>query len=1382
MVDILKYNQPDELPLNEAEKENEVSTFESIMSGIGSGLIKAVGNTVSLGAELLDLGADTNKAAQVEAYFDKINPFDESAQATTAGKVTEVLSQLAIPGTAGFKLASAGVKGTQLADKAIKAKKAGKYLEKTNGLKALELVKQAEKKYNRKKFFAGVAGGTAAEMAVFDEDIGTFGTTFDFGPTKLGENDEYEGRENALQSLLNRTKFGVESLFLTGIISGLGVTGKALAKHGENLIYSDNEFFKFIDKYIGAPLRARGPLPGEAFETQRKAIGEASATRRRAERVVYNLNKGVDKLFGNFRFSLNEAEKTKREQIIKQVGRVVMSGESKLVKTKDGINRIEFGGSIKDPIQGFDLKEVGKLKNLLKGLSGSKNFDQLYQSMYQTRLLADDVRNAFYNTDLVQKAAGENYKKLVERKIGRYFETAYPLIETKGLAKWMQFKPTASTINTVRNELIDISKTNKNLIKDYGKKGMTPEQADVIINDILNAKQINLGRFKDFQTKEAIETLGQTGTKNLIKTLEVRKARPFEYYDTLNIDFNAPTQLSKATLQREFIANKNLRQILGDQGDIRVRLFNTVETLTNYTTKLNLSKSFVKSIDDAEKAFGLTRVDGVLKATARPDRALPIGFSSAESARAILGPNVNLAGFRSPIMKDAGLYSTFGEKAASQFNPLKDYIFHPRVAEAIEGTTKWYTGPGTLLKLYRNLVLFPKATSQVAKTILSPITHVRNLISAAAFSTANGVLPLIPINPSDYSIFMKSFKDSFQALSKKNLLKDPKKAQEVYDEMLRLGVVNSNVRLGDLSGLLDDIGFTGKGMFSDGAFNRAIRPFKNIYKKLEDAYVAEDDFWKIINFSSEKGKLLRAYKGNLPQFKNPYTGAVETLDEHAARIVRNTVPNYDYVSSFVKNLRGLPFGNFVSFPAEIIRTGGNIIRQGIREMVDPNTGLISPNAPTFSIGLNRLVNSFMTFAGVPYGLYEGMKALHGVTEEEMQALRKVVPYWSENSTLLAMGRDNKGNLKYKDFSHSNAYDTLIRPVQTVINSVVAGEQNEQKVLGSVLSGLVQAAQEISAPFVEESIFYEAFNDIFARGGRTKAGKVIFDQDEDIGNQIYKTLGHVLQTQLPGSIAQFERLLRATPSITKTGIIDQYDKYGKDFMLNDEIWGLFGYRTMTADPNKALPYFVTAYRKTIDRAKGPVNSLIYSGGRVEPLELTEAIIEANKRKYRLDRKFYNQLEALKTLNVNTVEYEKQLARIRGRDQRTALRLGKFKPVTLTSQDINTLIRNAREKGFENPIQSSLSSINKFISDVNFMPLNLESVEQGSQIDDLINDIKARQKVGDQSLLPSIFQKELESVQPSSEVIQPISTNIGVRQSDLALLNPEEQSIRLRQQGR
>ena len=54
--------------------------------------------------------------------------------------------------------------------------------------------------------------------------------------------------------------------------------------------------------------------------------------------------------------------------------------------------------------------------------------------------------------------------------------------------------------------------------------------------------------------------------------------------------------------------------------------------------------------------------------------------------------------------------------------------------------------------------------------------------------------------------------------------------------------------------------------------------------------------------------------------------------QEAADIVRNNIPNYDYVSDFVKSLRKLPIGNFVSFPAEIVRTGTNIVRRGLREI------------------------------------------------------------------------------------------------------------------------------------------------------------------------------------------------------------------------------------------------------------------------------------------------------------------------------------------------------------------------------------------------------------------------------------------------------------------
>ena len=53
------------------------------------------------------------------------------------------------------------------------------------------------------------------------------------------------------------------------------------------------------------------------------------------------------------------------------------------------------------------------------------------------------------------------------------------------------------------------------------------------------------------------------------------------------------------------------------------------------------------------------------------------------------------------------------------------------------------------------------------------------------------------------------------------------------------------------------------------------------------------------------------------------------------RTVRDTLPNYAYVSDFVKTFRRSILGNFVSWPAEIIRTTGRIAQIGLKEIKDP---------------------------------------------------------------------------------------------------------------------------------------------------------------------------------------------------------------------------------------------------------------------------------------------------------------------------------------------------------------------------------------------------------------------------------------------------------------
>ena len=103
----------------DAEKDNTVSTFQSILAGVGSGLIQIPKGAFSLGATLYDLGAGTNKAAEIEKYFDDLTQLDEEAEATTAGKITQALVNLGVPGAYGFKL------GSNLAKTAIQAKKAG---------------------------------------------------------------------------------------------------------------------------------------------------------------------------------------------------------------------------------------------------------------------------------------------------------------------------------------------------------------------------------------------------------------------------------------------------------------------------------------------------------------------------------------------------------------------------------------------------------------------------------------------------------------------------------------------------------------------------------------------------------------------------------------------------------------------------------------------------------------------------------------------------------------------------------------------------------------------------------------------------------------------------------------------------------------------------------------------------------------------------------------------------------------------------------------------------------------------------------------------------------------------------------------------------------
>ena len=282
------------VPLSEAELNNDTSWYTSVGAGLASGLIKTVEGVVSLGAELVDLGADSNTAASVEQFFDDVNIFEDTAQDRVVGKLVEAFTQIGIPGTAGFKAA------TKLADKAIKAKKAGNYanLKSKNVMNGMKQAKSLNDRIpdGTRRFAAGIFGGAAGETLVADvEDIGTFGDFFD-GPTAIDDR-ESTGRDEAQRRILNRLKFGTESIFITPFVYGVGTGAKALAKRGKDLAYSDSAFERWVDKYIGSPFRPRGDLPTEVFEAEMAKAGLKARDTFRAREIVQNITREVDKIF-----------------------------------------------------------------------------------------------------------------------------------------------------------------------------------------------------------------------------------------------------------------------------------------------------------------------------------------------------------------------------------------------------------------------------------------------------------------------------------------------------------------------------------------------------------------------------------------------------------------------------------------------------------------------------------------------------------------------------------------------------------------------------------------------------------------------------------------------------------------------------------------------------------------------------------------------------------------------------------------------------------------------------------------------------------------------------------------------------------------------------
>ena len=1307
-------------PLFPAEENNEVSWYTSGLAGIASGGIKVVEGAFSLGAELIDLGFDTNSAANVEMFFDKLNPLEEYAEQTGIGKLTQALVQIGVPGTAGFKL------GSKLAKKYFDAKKAGLLV--SSGSKNITKQKQLADKLNKQtgyaRFGVGAMGGAAGEAFVADvEEIGSFGDMFDRGPTQLDSYALDGGREDATRKLMNRFKFGSESLLLTPFVAGVGKGAKALATRGKDLAYSNYKLERFLGKFAQA-FTPEGAMTKEVFGSQKVMEGFRSADVNRATELIRKLDTNLSKAFPQMQSVLDRSlTKKEKDGFLKEINELMFDGD--LTKLVDGKRSDAFVKALKD--KGVDQKVIDSIVGTV-----------------------DEARSTMGN--LIKTTNNYNSKELkdiLQDRIKGLTENTYKIFETTPvLGVFGRYRPTddsmAEAIDFFRQQ---IAGTNKDKTFKLDSDTYYEEAKNIverIIEDGIKAKKTGRGLADPNYVSKTLTDL--PGGKFVDEVIERT---------------GAPPQV--------------IKKLLGEMKDPRYSMFNAITELSGIAR----SSAMFKEMFDTNAA-------------AQAQGARGSFWDSIEAAKTATNNQAKI------VKVDNALAGMSEFKAGKASNPLGGMFTTADTAEALKrmnGITEGFLtaavrgreGASAAEKgtsfLYRNLLLFPKATAQLAKTVLSIPTHLRNIISAGAFAGANGILFEGFMNP---KLLGDSFRKGWQISGVGNL-KNTRFADEnfekAYRELLELGVVNSQVQIGDLKNLMRDVNFGDSIMDLDKIVNPMLNKLKKIPAYLQGKYVAEDDFWKITNYFVELNRRQDALvkDGIRRGVKVDPTKAdfLAKLKTETADIVKNTVPNYNYVGDFVRTARLLPVGNFMSFPSEMLRTTTNIGGQALKEMrhskptigtniapwvLDAATGtMVKNDNPFYRIGATRISGMAFTLGAVPAALVEGSKALYNVSKDELDALRQFVPDWSRNSTLIPMRDEKTGELKYIDFSHSNAYDVVAKPFRTLLNEITTASNDGDTILKGFMSGIEEASAELAAPFVDESIWTEAATDLTLRAGRTREGKVLYTDQTPAGDVAQIRFRHLLEALLP----QYKPYIRIAQAAT-----GKPNKLGEVLALDDQIAGIAGFRPTKVDPLKAMGFKISQYQTGIRNARREFTGGFFGilkGGPIKPNDIVTRYYESNKARFNVQKEMFKNIDAAQILGVNANSL-RQTFQDRQLTTQTFnnLRRGKYEPY-FPSDDIRERFREiAKNLGTFDVYKEAVPYLRAMRSQMRF--LNLADTFD-IDLDDFSIDTVQTPNLPD-TPMPT-------NVQPNvSNQAQAVNQNTNLTSTEMALLSPEEQLIRSR----
>jgi hypothetical protein len=532
--------------------------------------------------------------------------------------------------------------------------------------------------------------------------------------------------------------------------------------------------------------------------------------------------------------------------------------------------------------------------------------------------------------------------------------------------------------------------------------------------------------------------------------------------------------------------------------------------------------------------------------------------------------------------------------------------------DALSGVTKH--------ALYQWGILIPKSLVQAGKTVGGPFTHARNFSSGAVTTVYLGNIAIPPselakavrtawrttqaqilgknrpglsITAARPRVYGANTQDPTKLVGGKEFIEEG--GQSLYRFLLDEGMVNTSARAREVELLLSDTAKTG---FLQKVWKRLGKKTQKFLRGAQELYIAEDDAWKIFNFFGESYRIRSAYeaaiKKGMIKLKDVPGGSLDSIEilRMATKKVRDMLPNYNYVSPFIRGMRKSPLGNFIGWTSEQIRNFPNAVKTALEEINDPIFA---------KMGWQRLTGMATTLAAIPPAAVWGFMQLYGFTEKKLDALREFLPKFSARSTILPVYED--GKYKYIDFSRGFFYETLIGPAQEIFTTIELGP--DKPMMPLLAEGMGRATAKIMEPFIGEAIWTGAWLDIFARGGEDRNGTRVWNPREDPGDKVVKTLQHLAENFSVGSAPAVKRVIAALSGQTINGV---------EYELSDELLGLLGFRVAPLDIERSLNFKLNEFLTNERDERDIMFEKTRTGDPVPGNKLITQMIDANEKRY------------------------------------------------------------------------------------------------------------------------------------------------------------------------